>query len=157
MKSAIVIFVLTVSWVALAEAGCLRAGHDPSLDVGWVRAHGKIAPYTCRTFEGVGEVDIEHIVSWAEARRSGLSCAAAGVFLNDRLNVTVAYPRLNRHEKRDKDIADWVPEENICWFAQRVGSIKAKYGLRMDDRERATLEALLSGCSGPARPVCGQE
>ena len=132
--------------------GCVeRPQHDPRLDVAWVREHGRIAPYTCRTFASVKDVDIEHIVAWAEARRSGLSCANAAAFVNDPLNVTVAYPRLNRHQKSDKDIADWRPPRNACWFAARVQAVKAKYGLVMDERERRTLEAVLAGCSAEQR------
>ena len=134
------------------EGGCnKRPRHDPTLDVDWVRDNGRIAPYTCRTFGSVRDVDIEHIVAWAEARRSGLSCADAGAFVNDPLNITVAYPRLNQHQKSDKDIADWQPPRNACWFAARVKAVKAKYGLTMDDRERQALEAVLAGCSPPER------
>ena len=115
------------------ESGCNdRPRHDPTLDVDWVRENGRIAPYTCETFTSVRDVDIEHIVAWAEARRSGLSCADARAFVNDPLNITVAYPRLNR-QKSDKDIADWQPQRNACWFAARVKAVKAKYGLTMDD------------------------
>lgn len=55
-----------------------------------MREHGRTAPYTCRTFASVKDVDIEHIVAWAEARRSGLSCADAAAFINDPFNITVA-------------------------------------------------------------------
>ena len=62
-----------------------------------MRRHGWIAPYTCRPVASARDVDIEHIVAWAEARRSGLSCARAREFMNDPLNITVACPRVNRH------------------------------------------------------------
>ena len=134
------------------ENGCNdRPRHDPTLDVAWVRENGRIAPYTCRTFASVRDVDIEHIVAWAEARRSGLSCADAGAFVNDPLSITVAYPLLNQQQKSDKDIADWQPPRNACWFAARVKAVKAKYGLSMDDRERRALDAVLSGCSPAER------
>ena len=130
------------------DGGCAeRPRHDPKLDVDWVRDHGRIAPYTCRTFASVRDVDIEHIVAWAEARRSGLSCARAAEFVNDPLNITVAYPRLNRHQKSDKDIADWRPPRNACWFAARVKAVKGKYGLSMDERERRALDSVLAQCS----------
>ena len=57
----------------------------------------------------------------------------------------MAYPRLNRHEKSDKDIADWRPPDNACWFAERVRAVKAKYALTMDGRERKALESVLAG------------
>lgn len=130
-----------------ATSGCSeRPWHDPKLKVKWVRDHGRMAPYTCRTFADVREVNIDHIVAYAEARRSGLSCARAAEFVNDPLNITVAYPKVNR-QKYDKDIADWRPARNVCWFATRVKKVKEKYDLVMDDRERQVLENVLKGCS----------
>lgn len=122
----------------------------------WVREHGRVAPYTCRTFGDVGEVDIEHIVAFAEAMRSRLECARAREFVDDPLNITVAYPRLNRHEKSDKDAADWLPPRNRCWFAERVRAVKAKYGLSVDAREQAALDSILAACSPDDRrePSC---
>ena len=124
-----------------------RPKHNSKLDVVWAREHGHVAPYTCRTFASVKDVDIEHIVAFAEAKRSGLTCAQAGAFVNDMLNITVAFPKLNRHQKSDKDIADWRPPRNACWFAARVKAVKEKYGLTMDARERQALEGVLAGCT----------
>ena len=87
----------------------------------------------------------------AEARRSRLPRERAVEFANDPLNITVAYPRLNRHEKSDKDIADWQPPDNACWFAERVRAVKEKYALTMDGRERQALEAVLAGCTAEQR------
>ena len=70
-----------------------------------MRDNGRIALYKCRTFAGVRDVDIEHTVAWAEARLSGLQCERAAEFVNDPLNITVAYPRLNRQQRSSKDIA----------------------------------------------------
>ena len=70
-----------------------------------MQRHGWVAPYTCRPVASAKDVDIEHIVAWAEARRSGLSCDRASEFMNDPLNITVAYPRVNQHQKSDKDAA----------------------------------------------------
>lgn len=91
-------------------------------------------------------MDIEHIVSWAEARRSGLSCTQGHVFVNDMLNIAVALPRNNR-QKSDKDIGEWTPQHNKCWFANRVQKVKKKYGLSYDRKELATLSNILENCS----------
>ena len=82
--------------------------------------HGWIAPNSCRPIASAKDVDIEHIVAWADVRRSGLSCDRASEFMNDPLNITVAYPRVNRHQKSDKDAARWLPAHNRCWFAART-------------------------------------
>ena len=128
--------------------GCGRPRHTPTLDVDFARAHGNVAPYSCRAFQSVKDVDIEHIVAWAEARASGLTCDVAQTFVNDPLNIAVAYPTLNRHEKAAKDIAQWQPDHNKCWFADRVRRVKEKYGLSMDLAEGEELDAILASCSG---------
>ena len=94
-----------------------RPDYSPKLDVRHMQQHGWIAPYSCRTVADAKDVDIEHIVAWAETRRSGLSCNRASEFMNDLANITVAYPQTNRHEKSDKDAARWLPAHNRCWFA----------------------------------------
>ena len=73
-----------------------RPDYNAKLDVRHMQRHGWIAPYTCRPVASAKDVDIEHIVAWAEARRSGLSCARARQFMNDPLNVTVAHPQVSR-------------------------------------------------------------
>ena len=57
-----------------------------------------------------------------------------------------AAPRLNRHEKRHKDAAEWMPAQNQCWFARTVVAVKLKYGLTVDRREYEALAAVLSRC-----------
>ena len=124
-----------------------RPDYNPNLDVRHMQRHGWIAPYSCRSVASAKDVDIEHVVAWAEARRSGLSCDRASEFMNDPLNITVAYPRVNRHQKSDKDAAGWLPQHNRCWFAARVVQVKRKYGLTMDAAENAEIENVLAGCS----------
>ena len=133
-----------------------RPRHEPMLDVLYMERQGWFAPYSCRAVSSPRQVDIEHIVAWAEAKRSGLSCDRASEFVNDPLNITVAYPQLNRQEKRDKDAARWLPEHNRCWFATKVVEVKRKYGLSMDAAESAAIENALVGCSvsEKAAPAC---
>ena len=63
-------------------------------------------PYTGRTFSSTRETDIEHIVARSEAHDSGL-CAASDTtrrrFSSDLLNLTLASPSVNRHQKSGKD------------------------------------------------------
>ena len=133
-------------------SGCSeRPDYNPKLDVRHMQRHGWIAPYNCRTVASAQDVDIEHIVAWAEARRSGLSCGRASEFMNDPLNITVAYPRTNRHQKSDKDAAQWLPAHNRCWFAARVVTVKRKYGLETDAAEQAALDRVLASCSAADR------
>lgn len=106
-------------------------------------------PYTDTCFDSAKETDIEHIVARSEAHDSGLCSESSEVkkaFARDLLTVTLASPHVNRDLKGDKDAADWLPQQNRCWFANRVIEIKRKYGMTVDAAERNALEAVLSEC-----------
>ena len=60
--------------------------------------------------------------------------------------MTLASPRLNRHQKSGYDAAEWVPARNRCWFAARVVDVRRAYGLTIDRREAAALDRILAGC-----------
>ena len=107
-------------------------------------------PYTGRHFASRRETDIEHMVATSEAHDSGLCAADAGTkqrFASDLLNLTLAAPAVNRHQKSGKDAGEWMPQTNRCWFAGRVVAVKRKYGLSVDAREARGLEGILSGCA----------
>ena len=115
------------------------------------RMGGRIyGPYTGRHFLSTRETDIEHMVAASEAHDSGLCAAGAATrsrFARDLDNLTLASPRVNRHEKKAKDAAQWLPERNQCWFAARVVAVRQKYALTVDAREAAALEVVLRGCT----------
>ena len=110
---------------------------------------GVYSPYTGEWFADKFETDIEHIVARSEAHDSGL-CGAGEVkrqrFSRDLRNLTLASPRLNRYRKVAKDAAEWLPEKNWCWFAQRVIDVRRAYSLTIDRREVRALDAVLSSC-----------
>ena len=114
------------------------------------------SPYTGETFTRADEVDIEHIVARSEAHDSGL-CAADSftrlAFASDMLNLTFADPQVNRDQKAAKDVADWLPEMNQCWFVNRVVAVKRRYGLSMDAREAVAALSVLESCSSFAMVV----
>ena len=126
--------------------------YSQSVEPKIVSAMGGIiyGPYTGRGFSSTKETDIEHIVARSEAHDSGL-CAANSTtrrrFSSDLLNLTLASPSVNRHQKSGKDAAEWLPELNRCWFADRVVQVKQKYGLTVDPREATALDAVLTGCA----------
>ena len=115
------------------------------------RLGGRIyGPYTGATFSSTRETDIEHIVAKSEAHDSGLCSASAHTrrtFSNDLLNLTLASPTVNRHQKSGKDFAEWTPALNRCWFADTIIKVKSKYRLTVDSREKAALERTLLSCS----------
>ena len=107
------------------------------------------SPYTGRCFTSLRQTDIEHIVARSEAHDSGMCSAGVETrrnFTSDLLNLTLASPQVNRNLKRHYDAAEWLPELNQCWFAERVVAVKRKYGLTVDQREADVLEAILSKC-----------
>ena len=111
---------------------------------------GIYGPYSDRWFESRYETDIEHMVARSEAHDSGLCAADRATrrqFASDTLNLTLAAPRLNRYEKRAGDAAEWLPEHNRCWFAERVVAVRLKYGLTIDRAEAAALDAVLAECA----------
>ena len=106
-------------------------------------------PYTGTCYSSIQETDIEHIVARSEAHDSGLCSADAETkrnFSRDLLNLTLASPSVNRHRKSAKDAADWLPELNQCWYADRIVQVRLKYGLTIDQREADALESVLSAC-----------
>ena len=107
------------------------------------------SPYTGEYFAHRGETDIEHIVARSEAHDSGLCAASAAkkrAFASDLDNLTLASPTLNRHQKRDKDAADWMPSMNRCWFANQVILVRQEYDLTIDPREAQALHEVLATC-----------
>ena len=124
-----------------------------------IKSIGKIySPYTGRCFSNRRQTDIEHIVARSEAHDSGLCAASVSVrrqFSSDLLNLTLASPTLNRHQKVAYDAADWVPQLNQCWFAARIIAVKQKYQLSVDRREAEALKRILSECTS-TEMVVGQ-
>lgn len=121
-----------------------------SLEADIVAKIGQIyGPYTGRCFSSAEETDLEHIVARSEAHDSGM-CGedpdARREFANDPLNLTLASPHVNRVVKRDYDAAEWMPDENQCWFADRIVRVRRKHGLTIDRREADALERVLSAC-----------
>ena len=106
-------------------------------------------PYTGSCFASTRATDIEHMVATSEAHDSGLCAADAATraaFARDLLNLTLASPHLNQHVKGAKDVAEWTPALNACWFAARTLDVRRKYGLTIDPREADAVEAVLSQC-----------
>ncbi len=110
-------------------------------------------PYTGTYFASIRDTDIEHIVARSEAHDSGLCAAGSNTkraFARDLLNLTLASPSLNRHQKVDKDLSQWLPAMNQCWYVNRVVQVKRKYNLSMDQAEAAVAQRMLDSCPSTA-------
>ena len=110
---------------------------------------GIYGPYTGRCFGSARETDIEHMIALSEAHDSGLCAANSATkraFSQDLLNLTLAAPELNRYVKGASDAAEWMPQLNRCWFAERTLQVRRKYGLSIDRREAEAVERTLASC-----------
>ena len=98
--------------------------YSPSVEPRIVQAQGGIyGPYTGTWFGSIRETDIEHMVARSEAHDSGLCAASPATwseFASDLLNLTLASPSANRHQKSDNDVAEWLPDLNQCWYVDRT-------------------------------------
>ena len=96
-------------------------------------------------------IEVVHLTVYSHD--SGLCAADAATkarFARDTLNLTLASPRVNRHEKSGHAAVAWVPARNRCRFAARVVDVRRAYGLTIDRREAAALERILGGCESTA-------
>ena len=124
--------------------------YSPSVEPRIVAAQGGIyGPYTGTWFDSIRETDIEHIVARSEAHDSGL-CAAdpdtKDEFASDLTNLTLASPSVNRHQKVDKDAAEWLPDVNECWYVDRIIQVRLEYGLTIDPAEADAIDSVLASC-----------
>ena len=124
--------------------------YSPSVEPRIVDAQGGIyGPYTGTWFETIKETDIEHIVARSEAHDSGLCAsdpATWSEFASDLLNLTLASPSVNRHQKSDNDVAEWLPDLNQCWYVDRTLQVRRDYGLTIDRAEAEAADRILAGC-----------
>ena len=124
--------------------------YSPSVETRIVDAQGGIyGPYTGTWFDSIRETDIEHIVARSEAHDSGLCAADPGTwseFASDLLNLTLASPSVNRHQKSDNDVAEWLPDLNQCWYVERTLQVRREYGLTIDRTEADAADRILAGC-----------
>ena len=133
--------------------------YSPLVEPRIVEAQGGIyGPYTGTWFETIKETDIEHIVARSEAHDSGLCAAGAATwseFASDLLNLTLASPSVNRHQKIAKDVSEWLPELNQCWYVDRTLQVRREYGLTIDRAEADAADRILAGCQSTEMVVVG--
>ena len=90
------------------------------------------------------------MVARSEAHDSGFCAANASTrtrFSRDLINLTLASPAVNRQQKGARDAAEWLPDQNRCWFAQTSIDVRLAYDLTIDQREADALDRILAGCT----------
>ena len=106
--------------------------------------------YTGTWFDSTSATYIEHIVGRSEAHDSGHCAADAATkrrSASHLANLTLPSPTVKRSQKGDKDPAEWLPDLNRRWFADRVVQVRQRFGPTVDRRERDVLEGIASGCT----------
>lgn len=96
------------------------------------------------------ELDIDHVVSLAEAWDSGASTWSSSQrrqFANDEANLLAVTASSNR-SKSDRDAAEWLPPATSSWCltASITVEVKYAYGLSIDSAERTALAEMLNTC-----------
>jgi hypothetical protein len=107
-----------------------------------------ITPYLKKEVRNAGSIDIDHIVPLKEAYLSGgknWSKEEKEKFANDEENLTVSYLSANR-KKGSKDIAEWLPDYNKCWYIEKFTKIKEKYQLTLDKEEKKVIKQYKKIC-----------
>ena len=97
-----------------------------------------------------GGIQIDHVVAYAEAYRSGLDkldFQQRDTYYNDP-DVLLASQAEANNAKKDGTIAEWEPSNQAfqCDYASLQIGIKAKYGLMVDQKEHDKLAQVLASC-----------
>ncbi|MCW2622267.1 MAG: lipoprotein, partial [Frankiales bacterium] len=101
-------------------------------------------------------VQIDHVVSLADAWRSGASAwsyAKRLALANDPLELLAVGSAVNQ-AKSDGTAAVWLPATSPgrCRLARTQVAVKQKYGLTVTPPERAALTGILRGCPDRSLP-----
>lgn len=109
--------------------------------------------YDATSYTSASSLDIDHMVPLAEAWDSGASgwtTAKRQAFANDLgfHGSLVAVSASTNRSKGDQDPADWTPPAGYrCRYVTEWVSVKHRWNLAVDSREKNALASLASGCS----------
>jgi hypothetical protein len=109
--------------------------------------------YDNKTFYDPTYIEIDHVVALAEAWDSGArswTTSKRKAFANDLTNTVSlrAVSGVSNQTKSAFDPAEWLPvAEFRCAYVREWVSIKARWGLSVDVRERDAIKAALSKCA----------
>jgi hypothetical protein len=154
-------------WADVDRNGCATRDDVLARDLRDVRRRGRCVVvagtgtdfYTGASFRfekaHADRVQVDHVVSLAEAWRSGASAWTDDrrlTFANDPRGLVLTSRSVNAG-KSDEDAGTWAPanRDAACRFALIVVRVKSAYGLTVDAREREGLRAGLEVCPGGAR------
>jgi hypothetical protein len=110
------------------------------------------SPYDNTRYYDPTYIEIDHVVALAEAWDSGAwswSATKRRAFANDLVSTVTlrAVSGVSNQAKSAKDPSEWLPAvEFRCTYVREWVSIKARWGLSVDARERDVIKSALSKC-----------
>jgi hypothetical protein len=123
------------------ESGCKLTGGE------WLSIYDNVK------VTEAGKLDVDHMVPLAEAWDSGASAWDAKrkeMYANDQTDPRhlIAVTGASNRSKSDQDPAEWMPTNKAytCEYISNWISIKARWSLTIDSKEKAALETNLKGC-----------
>ena len=135
----------------VVEKGCVIKGGE------WLSIYDNVK------VTEAGKLDVDHMVPLAEAWDSGASAwdaAKKEMYANDQTDPRhlIAVTGGSNRSKSDQDPAEWMPTNKAytCEYITNWISIKVRWSLTIDSKEKAALEANLKGCKATkivVRPV----
>jgi hypothetical protein len=126
----------------------------PTVGKGCVLTGGKwLSIYDNIEVTDAGKLDVDHMVPLAEAWDSGASSwtdLKRQQYANDMTDPRhlIAVTGSSNRSKSDQDPADWVPTNKsyTCEYIANWVSIKVRWGLSIDAKEKTALISDLNGC-----------
>ena len=123
------------------EAGCKIVGGE------WMSIYDLVK------VTDAGKLDVDHMVPLAEAWDSGASswdAAKKEMYANDQTDPRhlIAVTGTSNRSKSDQDPTDWMPTNKAyaCEYITNWISIKVRWSLTIDSKEKTAIESILKGC-----------
>jgi len=125
----------------IVEKGCVIKGGE------WLSIYDNVK------VTEAGKLDVDHFVPLAEAWDSGASAwdaAKREMYANDQTDPRhlIAVTGASNRSKSDRDPAEWMPtnKDYTCSYIANWVSVKIRWSLTVDAKEKAALESNLKGC-----------
>jgi hypothetical protein len=125
----------------VVEKGCVIKGGE------WLSIYDNVK------VTEAGKLDVDHMVPLAEAWDSGASAwddSKRELYANDQTDPRhlIAVTGSSNRSKSDQDPADWIPTNKayLCTYIENWVSIKVRWNLTIDAKEKAALINDIKGC-----------
>lgn len=112
----------------------------------WVGQGKWISVFTGQVHYNASSLDIDHICPLSFAWQHGAdkwSQEKREQFANDPTNLVAVEASLNR-QKKDADIANWLPPKNQCQYISRFLRVSKSYDLQFSAQEQASYQQIKS-------------